>query len=104
MIELVQVYRATCNQCGKSWLPRGEQPPRWCPRCHSRRWDGEPLRSRICQGCGRSWIPRISPFSVICPYCAAKKRQLTKRQITHPLVDPYVKLLKVIIREEARLG
>jgi len=28
-----------CRRCGHSWVMRGEQPPKFCPKCNSPYWN-----------------------------------------------------------------
>lgn len=35
----VALTTLACLQCGHTWFPRREEPPKICPHCKSRRWD-----------------------------------------------------------------
>ena len=46
----IEVFECRCEQCGhgveKPWYSFGEQPPRHCPKCGSREWDGKKVKRK----------------------------------------------------------
>jgi len=36
---MIQVEGFQCERCDYQWAPRGDQPPRVCPKCKSPYWD-----------------------------------------------------------------
>lgn len=35
--KVVELF--VCGRCDYKWLPRGANPPKACPKCHSPYWD-----------------------------------------------------------------
>ncbi len=49
--KFIKVRGFACAWCGHGWIGRTptkariEDPPRVCPKCHSKHWDASPLKS-----------------------------------------------------------
>ena len=41
MVTEITVMRCRCDRCGNSWTSEREEPPRRCPGCQSREWNGK---------------------------------------------------------------
>ena len=44
-IEVELVFKGyKCRHCGHVWVPRQDERPKLCPKCHSATWDREPRK------------------------------------------------------------
>lgn len=72
---------AFCYKCGYTWIPRGPEVSKRCPRCHSARWDVPVIRERECRFCGLRW--KMDNAGDPCPGCGRYQTECISERHLH---------------------
>lgn len=64
---------AYCYRCGHLWMPKTDDVPRRCPRCHSSRWGVPEKKARTCKFCGIEF--QMEALDDPCPCCGKRQSE-----------------------------